>query len=325
MAAPEVDILLSTFDGAPYLPAQLESLRRQTQESWRLLIRDDGSADGTVGLLSAFARANPNVAIVREPAGRLGVRDSFFALLGKSTAPYFMFCDQDDVWLPGKIAETLNPLRTAPADEPSAAFTDLRVVDADAAPVAESFMAFQRINLLEALQWPRLLTQNAVVGCTLMGNAALRKKALEPPAANRDAALMHDGWLALIARSMGQLIYLDRPTVLYRQHGGNVLGSKRGGLARYAANLRRGEGLGKGVRYFRKICRQADAFRACYGPELNSAQRAVLDCLAEACGPDGRVGMRGYLRAVRAGARMTSRDQDLAVALSILVLGRRPE
>ena len=325
MPALGVDVLLSTFNGAKHLEAQLASVQNQRYESWRLLARDDGSTDGTAEILSAWAQRDPRIALVPDPAGNLGVKNGFFVLLEQSTAPYFMFCDQDDVWLPNKIADTLAALGEAPPLRPAAAFTDLCVVDEQAAPIAESFLRFQRIDVRKALEWPRLLTQNVVVGCTLMGNAALREKALAPSAALREAALMHDGWVALVAKGMGALIFLDHRTILYRQHGANLLGAKRGGLARYAANFRRGEGLGKGVGYFRRICRQADAFRTCYGAELDSAQRAILDRLAEACGQDGRVSVLDYLRCWAAGARMTSRDQDLAVAVSILLLGGRPE
>src|SRR5829696_7008565 len=94
------DILLATFNGARFLPEQLASIEAQTHGGWRLIVRDDGSDDGTRSIIEAFAeRHGERVRFLRDGRSQLGACGNFAALLEASDAPYFMFCDQDDVWL----------------------------------------------------------------------------------------------------------------------------------------------------------------------------------------------------------------------------------
>ena len=77
-ATSEVDILLATFNGAKYLPALLSSLSEQTHSAWRLIVRDDGSTDGTLSIVENWAEGqNGRVHILRDDRIHLGVRKSF--------------------------------------------------------------------------------------------------------------------------------------------------------------------------------------------------------------------------------------------------------
>src|SRR6476619_5383592 len=131
---PTVDVLLATFNGARFLPEQLESLERQTHSDWRLIVRDDGSTDRSVAIVNAFAeRHRERVQVLFDNRGRLGSCGNFAALLEASDAPYFMFCDQDDWWLPHKIADLLSTLRAVAArrgaETPLLVHSDLILVD----------------------------------------------------------------------------------------------------------------------------------------------------------------------------------------------------
>ena len=106
--APPIAILLSTYNGAAYLPAQLDSFVAQQGAEWTLLWRDDGSTDGSVRLLQAFAEGAGAGRCMRvDMAGHMGVMDSYMTLLRAALATgadVFAFSDQDDVWLPVKLA-----------------------------------------------------------------------------------------------------------------------------------------------------------------------------------------------------------------------------
>ena len=112
-----VRILLSTYNGAPFLREQLDSFRMQTCDSWSVLWRDDGSTDATEATMAAFAaEVGPDrCRRLAAPAGNLGPRESFLALL-RAAAPSLgprdavAFADQDDVWLPEKLARGLAAL-----------------------------------------------------------------------------------------------------------------------------------------------------------------------------------------------------------------------
>ncbi len=228
---PLVDIVLATHNGAAHLEAQLASLCAQSHQNWRLIARDDGSSDATPEILSNFAAREARAVIMPSEAGRSasGPVAAFGAALRHSDAPYFMFCDQDDVWLPTKIKTLLAALRSAErAGEPCLSHSDLRVVDGDLKPIAPSFRARQHLPSGDATAY-QLLLRNVVTGCAMMGNGALRS-AMQPIS---QSALMHDWWAALIAAHQGQIISVPEATVLYRRHGGNVTGlASQGKVAR---------------------------------------------------------------------------------------------
>lgn len=224
-----VDILLATFNGAQFLPEQLASIEAQTYRDWRLIVRDDGSSDGSLNIIGAFARRHGGrVRLLRDGRGRLGACGSFAALLEASDAPYFMFCDQDDVWLPEKIAGLLRMLQQAEerrgAAIPILVHSDLSVVDDKLRVIHQSFWRYARLLVPSAQRPPaRLILRNYVTGCALIGNAALRRSAL--PISSE--ACMHDWWVALVAAALGEILDYKDPTTLYRQHHSNELGAQR--------------------------------------------------------------------------------------------------
>jgi hypothetical protein len=224
-----IDILLATYNGAHYLPEQLASLERQTNTDWRLIARDDGSSDGSLDLVRAWAaRTGRALKVIADGRTGLGAKGNFAALLEVSDAPYFACCDQDDVWLPEKLSLMLERLAEVESrrgrETPLLAYSDLRVVDAELRELHPSFRAYAPLVLPRpGREVADIMTQNVVAGCASLGNAALRRIAL--PIAPE--AIMHDWWLALTAAGLGELVNVPQATMLYRQHGGNLIGSVR--------------------------------------------------------------------------------------------------
>jgi hypothetical protein len=223
-----VDILLAVYNGAKFLPQQLESIESQSYSDWRLLVRDDASTDSSLAIIAEFAhRPVDRVRVVRDGRCRLGACGNFAALLEASDAPYFMFCDQDDVWLPEKIAALLHSLRQLEArrgsQTPLLVHSDLVLVDDALHVLHQSYWRYARLLDPSAKRAPaRLMLRNYVTGCALIGNAALRRAALPIP----PEARMHDWWVALVAAVLGDIAECQTPTVLYRQHQKNELGAQ---------------------------------------------------------------------------------------------------
>ncbi|MDX2007810.1 MAG: glycosyltransferase family 2 protein [Meiothermus sp.] len=227
-----VEILLATYNGAKYLEAQLESLFSQTFQHWRILARDDGSSDGTVEILRDFVERYPQrLEIIKDGQLGLGAKGNFARLMQHSRAPYVMFCDQDDIWLPNKIEQTLGAMLTLEAtigrQTPILVCTDLAVVDGNLQAIAPSLAAYQHLEPASGQPWKKLLVQNFVTGCTVMINQALCERAMPIP----PEAKMHDWWLGLVAGVFGHLEYIPTATLLYRQHGSNDTGAAAWNLA----------------------------------------------------------------------------------------------
>ncbi len=222
-------ILMSTYNGERYLREQINSILAQTYQEWQLLVRDDGSSDGTLGILKEYAVAHPErIRILRDGRKNLGAKGSFEQLLMEAPdTDYYMFADQDDVWLPNKIAVSLAAAqdleRKHGQDMPIVVHTDLRVVDEELQEVHPSFWRYSNIR-------PEILDSdvhylgicNAVTGCAMLFNLAAAELVL--PFAFY--AFMHDQWIAAKVLSIGGIVLpIDEATILYRQHRNNTLGA----------------------------------------------------------------------------------------------------
>lgn len=270
-----IDILLATYNGAAWLEAQIDSLLAQDCQDWRLLVRDDGSTDATLAVLQAQqARLGERMRIVADDRKNLGPAGNFGCLLETSTADYVMFCDQDDVWLPGKISQTLARMRETETAcgtaTPVLVHTDLQIVDERLQLVAASGHRHQGIDPIRGDTLGRLLLQNIATGCTVMLNRALRERALPIPA----GALMHDHWLILVAACFGKIAYLPVPTMLYRQHGANQVGAQSWNPAYVARLLFQLPAI---RRVLARNRQQASALRERYGDVLPAGTQALLE------------------------------------------------
>lgn len=221
-----IDILMATYNGEPYLRAQLESLLHQTCQEWRLIIRDDCSNDRTVEIIKEYQLLRPGqIQLIQaeQPGG--SAQNNFFQLMKYSTAEYVMFADQDDVWFPQKIEITLHEMlkmeQRYGVRKPLLVHTDLTVVDAQLRVLNASLFRMQEMDAARN-QLNNILVQNIVTGCTMMVNRALKELVTDIP----KYSIMHDMWLALIAAAFGQIGFVDKATMLYRQHGNNANGAK---------------------------------------------------------------------------------------------------
>lgn len=222
-----IAILMATYNGEKYIETQLKSILCQTIQDWMLYIRDDGSTDGTLSVIYKFIEKDSRIKLVSDIVEHRGAGNSFMWLLSKVNADYYMFCDQDDYWLPNKIESTINRMDSIEKERgnsiPVIVHSDVKVADADLSIMSDSLYKFMgqynRVQNAEAL-----LIGNIAIGCTIMINAAA-KKIMFP---YEKYAIMHDYWMALkVYVHNGVVSFIETPTMLYRQHGNNTLGATR--------------------------------------------------------------------------------------------------
>lgn len=272
-----VNIALATWNGARFLPALLESIAKQTYPHWKLITRDDGSTDATREIVRAFAcRFEGRVEIIEDGDSRLGAARNFEAAVKRCDAPYIAFADQDDVWLPSKLALTCQRCaeleRWYRGEMPLLVHTDLQVVDQSLAVIAPSFAELMRLDPIGGGELKRLLVRNVVTGCTMLVNRALIDLAIPIP----DAVPIHDWWFALVATCLGKVEFVEAQPILYRQHGENAIGSVNPWSI--STTLRR---LGEARAAIRVRYAQARALSARFGDRLDPQTRAVLERFAE--------------------------------------------
>ncbi|TCO80518.1 glycosyltransferase involved in cell wall biosynthesis [Plasticicumulans lactativorans] len=215
--SPHVSILMSTYNGEAFLAEQIDSILKQSHRELELLIRDDGSRDGTLALVERYAHKDGRVRWLAED--NLGVTRSFFRLLGlaRDTSAYYALCDQDDYWLRNKLRRAVATLERCPSDVPAMYFSRLRIVDENLRPSRQT-----RVPALFCLE--NALVENFATGCTIVLNRAARDLVLRN--LPRECC-MHDWWIYLLVLSKGRVFYDAYAGILYRQHGRNSVGYDR--------------------------------------------------------------------------------------------------
>jgi glycosyltransferase involved in cell wall biosynthesis len=224
MVIDRIDVLLSTYNGLLYLGEQIDSLLNQTYDNWRLLIRDDGSSDGTLDIVKSYQKRFPDkIEIVKDSGENIGPCKSYERLLMVSTSPYVMFCDQDDVWLPDKILYSLQVMKDAEKKYGGVimTFSDLQIADQHLKLLHDSYLKFMKIPS-HCVNNPYYIVHNCPVNaCTVMLNNLARDCCIP----FGKSALMHDWWCAVICGFSGRIVLMNESTILYRQHAGSVFGA----------------------------------------------------------------------------------------------------
>lgn len=275
--ADTVALCMAAYNGGQYIEEQLNSILRQTYENWVLFIRDDHSSDETPEILRRYQQNYPHkIVLIEDPALSGGSsKKNFAGILSWVTArwdfSYFMFADQDDSWLEDKIEKSLNLMKQQEegGNIPVLVHTDLKVVDRELQVLAESFFRYRSLQT-DKKDLRHLLIQNNITGCTMLWNRKLN----ELVDLNQEAVAMHDWWMALAASAFGKIVCLEEPTMLYRQHGANVVGATRvnslGFLWKRLTNLSHVK------KTLHQAVEQAGAFLRYYENALTQEQKDIL-------------------------------------------------
>lgn len=204
----KVSVVMCTYQGAKYLEAQLQSIVTQTYPIAELLIFDDHSSDDTFAILQRFATHHSFVQCYQNPT-RLGFTKNFEQALLKANGDVIAIADQDDIWLPTKIADLIAVWHT---DSPiiycdSQRFTGLP--PSHATP-AKNYRRFQ------GNQPQKLFFFN-----TISGHALLVKKEFLSHVLPFSEGIYYDWQMAVTACQHGGVQYLPKTLVLQRVHGKN--------------------------------------------------------------------------------------------------------
>lgn len=223
-----VAILMATYNGSAFLPAQLRSILAQSHEDWSLWVSDDGSADETRAIVAEFKAAHPDRQIILRDGPRRGSTLNFMTLLCDPAIPadHVALSDQDDVWLPDHLSRALHRIDVFKG---TAALYGARTIIAGPEMDRRGMSPLFR----KPPDFRNALVQSIAGGNTMLLNDLARDIVVRagPP----KNAVCHDWWLYQILSGAGaEIIYDPEPTVLYRQHGANQIGSNLSSAARLA-------------------------------------------------------------------------------------------
>ncbi len=225
---------MAVYNGEKYLAEQLESIARQTYTDWKLTIRDDASADGTMIIVRQFARRFPDKVSFFVNAKNSGSpKANFFSLINNSDADIIFTCDQDDIWEENKLETTLKAFEGV--DKPLLVHTDLSVMDEKGGALYPSMIKKQHIDVSRT-EINHVIVQNIVTGCTMAFNRQLKVLLKEP-----GLVPVHDWWITAVAALYGEIVFIDECTVRYRRHADNVCGPQDMSSPAYLVGRLRGK------------------------------------------------------------------------------------
>ena len=218
-SAPSVVILMCTFNGAKYIKEQLDSFGAQTHQNWRLVVSDDGSTDGTLDILGAYQARWGEARMQIRSGPQQNFRKNFLSLMCDQDirSDFYALADQDDVWLPEKLAVAVAHLAGQDETVPHAYGGRTIYVDAN----------LRELGLSPEFCYPRsfrnALVQSIAGGNTMVFNQAA-KTLLERAGVQK--IVSHDWWTYQLVEGAGGRVYFDpNPYILYRQYPGALVGA----------------------------------------------------------------------------------------------------
>lgn len=210
MSDKKVAVLLSTYNGEKYVGAQIHSILTQSYKNLVLVVRDDGSSDKTVKIVKEYMENYSNIKLVE--GKNLGFIKSFFELLKLEKADYYAFADQDDVWLPDKIALAVESLNKLDDSKPNMAFSNSDYYDVNMKLIKEGEKG-------KTFSFTNSLYECVTQGMTMVINQKTKDTVLDYMP---ERVFFHDWWVYMICSGMGNVAYNDVTTVKYRRDGKNA-------------------------------------------------------------------------------------------------------
>ena len=226
---PRLSIAMTTYNGEVFLAAQLASLAKQSRLPDEVVISDDASSDGTMRILKAFARTSPFSVEVSDARMHMGIIRNYESAIERCDGDLIALCDQDDIWLPGKLAAIEAAFLSAPL--PVLVFSDGFLVDRLGRRTGRTLWGARQFKGAERGAFdrdalPALLRRSIVTGCTLAFRAEYRPllTPFPPDPAGLGVRVFHDRWISMVLAAVGDLRPLDRPLIEYRLHPGQTVG-----------------------------------------------------------------------------------------------------
>lgn len=263
---PEILVLMSTYNGEKYLEEQLESIKNQEGVNVHCLIRDDGSTDKTIQILSEYCSRHPEFQFYS--GKNIGVVESFNELINNDIVTNYdwvSFCDQDDVWLKKKLIIAIEVLKKEPNNMlPLLYCSNLTTVDKNLQKIGMKWNENPKFNKSTAL------VQNIATGCTEVFNRPAVYLYRKGIGLHME---FHDYWMFLVCIYMGKVIYDPNSQIFYRQHNANVVGAKEKKF--YSAFRHLVEQRGRGGN--RQIALKD--FLECYSSSLSNVEISMISHL----------------------------------------------
>lgn len=199
-----ISVCMATYNGAKYIKEQIDSILVQLGADDELVVSDDGSTDGTIDIVLGYRDSRIQL-----------YRGSFHSpiynfenALKQAKGNYILLCDQDDIWMEGRVKALVGRLQNHDVVVSNATY-----IDGDGKP-------FDRLYFTQAptLRVRETLMHNHFFGASMAFRRTVLNHALPFP----KHLPMHDQWIGLMGLHYGKVCFEERPLLKYRRHGNNA-------------------------------------------------------------------------------------------------------
>lgn len=226
-----ISVAIATYNGEKYLEEQLDSILNQTLQPTEIIIVDDASKDSTWDILQSYANQYPIIKIFKNHQN-IGATKTFEKAVNLTSGEFIALSDQDDKWMPEKLAQLFDNIGNA-----KLIHSDAKLIDDEGKAVSGSLLALIEYYPINSF-FVRLIREG-VHGCCLMMRREVAKVASFIP----EGFVYHDFFYNLTAASLGEVKTLSIPLMYYRLHANNACGliqekSYNMAMINYAKNLK---------------------------------------------------------------------------------------
>lgn len=224
----KVAVMMCTYNGARHLSEQLDSIRKQGLNQIDVWVSDDGSSDNTIEMLNLYQKGWDKGRFEIKTGPKNGFAANFLSLVcdPNIVADYYAYSDQDDIWELDKLTRAINAMKESGAYIPALYCSRTRLVAACGKDLKRSSPRFSRKP-----SFANAIVQSLAGGNTMVMNNKAKELVVR---AGIQKIISHDWWTyMLVSGAGGNIIYDSSPSVQYRQHDNNEIGTNLTWKARF--------------------------------------------------------------------------------------------
>ena len=228
---PLVSVCLPVFNGARYLEAAIQNIRCQSFTDFELIIKDDGSTDGSVAIIERFARDDKRIRF-KKNLERLGLFQNYNACIRAAAGKYIKLFAQDDLLEPDALARMSAVLDS---DPDVALVTGAKRWIDDRGNELERHSRFEKDTKLKSEE---VIRANLIVLQNWIGEPSTAMFRAEYAGNGLDPSLYHwgdiDFWFKIL--QYGDLYFISDVLCSFRRHSESTTSSNLSGLF-FAADI----------------------------------------------------------------------------------------
>lgn len=207
-----ISVVIAAYNGEKYIMQQLESVLSQLSENDEVVISDDLPSGNTYPVIEELIKSDSRIRYIEGP--KKGVIRNFENAIKAAKGKYIFLCDQDDVWLDGKVEVVKKELDGGAL----VVMHDAYITDDKLNIKEESFFRSHG----SSTGYMKNIIRNSYIGCCMAFSAELKPYILPFP----DNLPMHDQWIGLIGEKTGKVSLINKQYIYYRRHDDAVTGGK---------------------------------------------------------------------------------------------------